>query len=115
MDGKKHSLNVLKQTIYTSPVVILQVYYALMVGINKHSIYICTILQCITDCVEGEVRLVGGDADSEGTIEVCTNSVWGLITDAGWDENDAHVVCRQLNLPVNGMYVYMYVCIYVCM
>ena len=69
--------------------------------------------------MEGEVRLVGGDADSEGTIEVCANSVWGLITDAGWDENDAHVVCRQLNLPVNGMYIYVqYVCIcmykYVC-
>ena len=63
--------------------------------------------------MEGEVRLVGGDTDSEGTIEVCTNSVWGLITDAGWDENDAHVVCRQLNLPVNGMYVCMYVCMYV--
>ena len=45
--------------------------------------YICTILQCITDCEEGEVRLVGGETESEGTIEVCLNSVWGLITDAG--------------------------------
>ena len=60
---------------------------------------------CITDCVEGEVRLVGGETDSEGTIEVCLNSVWGLITDAGWDQNDAHVVCRQLNLPTDGVCV----------
>ena len=74
--------------------------------------YICTILQCITDCVEGEVRLVGGETDSEGTIEVCLNSVWGLITDAGWDQNDAHVVCRQLNLPIDGI---LCVCVSVCL
>ena len=74
--------------------------------------YICTILQCITDCVEGEVRLVGGETDSEGTIEVCLNSVWGLITDAGWDQNDAHVVCRQLNLPIDGI---LCVCVCVCL
>ena len=59
--------------------------------------------------MEGEVRLVGGETDSEGTIEVCLNSVWGLITDAGWDQNDAHVVCRQLNLPIDGI---LFVCVY---
>ena len=75
--------------------------------------YTCTILQCITDCVEGEVRLVGGETDSEGTIEVCLNSVWGLITDAGWDQNDAHVVCRQLNLPIDGVCVYVSVSVYI--
>ena len=103
MDGKKHFLNALKQTIYTLPVVILQVYYALMVGLNKYNVYMHYTTMCITDCVEGEVRLVGGETDSEGTIEVCLNSVWGLITDAGWDQNDAHVVCRQLNLPIDGV------------
>ena len=60
--------------------------------------------------MEGEVRLVGGKTDSEGTIEVCLNSVWGLITDAGWDQNDAHVVCRQLNLPIDGI---LFVCVHV--
>ena len=76
--------------------------------------YICTILQCITDCVEGEARLIGGETDSEGTIEVCLNSVWGLITDAGWDQNDAHVVCRQLNLPIDGVCVSVCVCVFLC-
>ncbi len=56
------------------------------------------------DCVNGRVRLVGGSASNEGTIEICANSLWGLISDAGWDQNDAQVVCKQLNLPYDGMY-----------
>ena len=53
-------------------------------------------------CTEGEVRLVGGTSDNEGTVEICHNKLWGLITDAGWDNKDAKVICRQLNLPVRG-------------
>lgn len=53
-------------------------------------------------CTEGEVRLVGGSSDSEGTVEICHDKLWGLITDAGWDNKDARVICRQLNLPVEG-------------
>ena len=54
------------------------------------------------DCTDGEMRLIGGESSNEGTIELCHNSLWGLISDAGWDEADAKVVCRQLNLPFNG-------------
>ena len=56
----------------------------------------------ITDCNEGEIRLVGGDNVLEGTVEVCFNSMWGLIGDAGWDISDARVMCRQLQLPFDG-------------
>ncbi len=30
-----------------------------------------------SDCDNGDLRLVGGMADSEGTIEVCHSHVWG--------------------------------------
>ena len=53
-------------------------------------------------CSEGEVRLVNGATDYQGVVEVCLNSVWGLISDSGWDYQDAKVVCRQLNMPTNG-------------
>ena len=48
------------------------------------------------DCADGSVRLVGGDSDSEGTVEVCNDNLWGLVTEAGWDDNDAKVVCRMI-------------------
>ena len=47
--------------------------------------------------------MVGGSTTSEGTIEICHNRLWGLVTDAGWDPYDAEVVCRQLQLPTEGM------------
>ena len=54
------------------------------------------------DCDEGLLRLVGGRTNSEGTVEICHDGLWGLVTDAGWDTLDAMVVCRQLQLPTQG-------------
>ena len=53
----------------------------------------------VIDCGgDGTVRLVGGSNDYEGTIEVCFESLWGLVTaDAYWDDTDAQIVCKQLN------------------
>ena len=51
------------------------------------------------DCTEGDVRLVGGDYENEGTVEICIGGLWGLIADAGWDDNDAQVICRQAGFP----------------
>ena len=52
--------------------------------------------QIHADCSNGDVRLTGGESDSDGTVEVCYNNIWGLIHVSGWGESDASVVCRQL-------------------
>ena len=44
------------------------------------------------------VRLVGGEDDKEGRVEICYNNVWGSVCDDSWSTNDARVVCRQLLL-----------------
>ena len=49
-----------------------------------------------TDCTDGDIRLVGGYNEHEGTIEVCYNQLWGLINDNRWNEEAANVICRQL-------------------
>jgi deleted-in-malignant-brain-tumors protein 1 len=51
---------------------------------------------CKEGCSNGDVRLLGGGFDNEGTIQVCYGNLWGLISDSMWDDNDAQVICNQL-------------------
>ena len=52
----------------------------------------------------GEIRLVNGSAENEGTVEICYHDLWGLISDSGWDDSDAEVVCRQLGYSTTSTY-----------
>ena len=55
-------------------------------------------------CEIGDLRLVGGEIESEGTVEVCTSNVWSgaSICDDQWDNREAEVVCRQLGYTAKG-------------
>lgn len=43
-----------------------------------------------------KVRMVGGNDEHEGRVEVQYRGEWGIICDDGWDLNDAKVVCSML-------------------
>ena len=43
------------------------------------------------------MRLQGGRNIFEGRVEICSNQEWGTVCDDGWDNNDAIVVCRNIN------------------
>ena len=60
---------------------------------------------CTSTCNDGDVRLVGGKNSHEGTVEICYNNIWGMVSDFNWGKSDATVVCRQLNLGTDGMLV----------
>ena len=45
---------------------------------------------------EGDVRLVGGAFNWEGRVEIFLSGSWGTISDSPWTNNDANVICRQL-------------------
>ena len=52
----------------------------------------------MTSCTDGAIRLSGGRDQYEGRVEVCSNGLWGTVSNYGWDSNDATVACRQLGL-----------------
>ena len=54
------------------------------------------------DCEEGDVRLTGGDHHFQGFVEICLDKIWGLVSQSGWNDNDAKVVCIQLGYSGNG-------------
>ena len=47
-----------------------------------------------SDCAHGDLRLVGGESESEGRVEVCYKGGWYSV--CGTDEQEASVMCKQL-------------------
>ena len=58
--------------------------------------------------MRGDVRLENGANKFEGRVEVCGRRndsnmilIWKTVCNAGWDVNEARVVCRQLGFSGN--------------
>ena len=68
---------------------------------NIYATIILTSLQTVRDpsCEDGMVRLIGGETQLEGQVEICFDGVWGTICNDNWGSRDATVVCRQLGTP----------------
>ena len=107
-DGRIHSQNVVIRQVSHSPAVqegTLLAFFALTVSkpTDTLQLNVCYhIFKINSDCEDGEVRLVGGASDSEGTLELCDGHLWGLVGESGWSLVDAQVVCRQLGFPIDG-------------
>ena len=72
-------------------------------NVSTNIIFIDLMTRCLLDCNDGDIRLVGGATKYEGTVEICFSNLWGLISETGWGDNDAQVVCRQLQYDSKGM------------
>ena len=45
---------------------------------------------------------MGGPHNWEGRVEIFWNGTWGTISDVDWGMSEAQVVCKQLELPLEG-------------
>ena len=53
-------------------------------------------------CTDGDVRLVEGDHDWEGRLEMCLSGRWGTIGSGGWSKSNTKVVCVALGYEISG-------------
>ena len=67
----------------------------------------------IATCNDGDIRLIHGDTEYDGLVEVCFNQRWGTVNGDGWSSVDAQVVCRQLGYSTEGKYIHTYMLIYI--
>ena len=63
-------------------------------------------------CDNGEIRLVNGDDNTEGRLEVCYNGQWGTVCSDEFGYVDGGVVCRQLGFKGNCSIVLLLITIY---
>ena len=54
-------------------------------------------------CSDGDVRLVNGNNQQEGRVELCINNTYGTICDDFWDHIDAGIVCNRLGFNQPGI------------
>jgi len=48
------------------------------------------------------VRLLEGETEWEGRLEVCLGRRWGTVSSDGWSTTDAQVVCRDLGYDLSN-------------
>ena len=66
-------------------------------------LYMSVVTDIIPDCTEGDIRLIGGQSELEGTLEVCLNGTWGSVCDNFWGYEETGVVCHQLGRTSTGL------------
>ena len=58
----------------------------------------------ITNCEDGDARLVGGPTALEGRVEVCLNNVWGTVCQRWFHRVEVQVVCNQFTQAGPGTF-----------
>ena len=59
-------------------------------------------LNYTVSCDDGDLKLVGGESESEGLLEVCFSQRWGTVNRDGWSSSDTQVACRQLGFETTS-------------
>ena len=55
-----------------------------------------TYIQTEQECNGTDVRLVDGETEFDGSVEICQNGLWVPVCDDMWNYRKAQIVCEQL-------------------
>ena len=69
---------------------------------DKNKICLHLLVINLTNCTNGDIRLMGGANQLEGRVEMCHDNQWGTVCDHHWDARDASVACGQLGFANRG-------------
>lgn len=67
--------------------------------------FVLSVRPCNTPaagCVNWEMRLVEGQTEWEGRLEVCYNRRWGTVGSERWSQVNSRVVCNTLGYDSTG-------------
>ena len=73
---------------------------------NDHvlNLMVSFVFLVVGNCTFGEMRIVGGQDEYEGRVEICIGGEWGTVCNENWDISDARVACRQLGYTDTGQF-----------
>ena len=63
---------------------------------REFNLKVTLILYISLSCTGNDVRLFNGYNESEGQLSMCVNGEFHAVCSAGFDVNDARVVCKDL-------------------
>ena len=52
------------------------------------------------------MRLMEGETEWEGRLEVCLSGRWGTVGGNEWTQTNSHVVCNALGYDITGRYTF---------
>ena len=70
----------------------------------RYNIHSSDVSTPIGNCINGSLRLEGGDNDTLGIVEICINNAWGAVCIDRFGTNEAEVICGQLGFLASGMF-----------
>lgn len=74
------------------------------------TIFLASMLYFCSGCPEGDIRLLEGNTEFEGRVEICKDNSWGSVCHNSWGASDVRVVCRQLGFSTTGTCMYRSLC-----
>ena len=56
------------------------------------------------NCTNGDLRLVGGQTENQGSVQICYNNAWTYLCSGWyWGTTEANVVCGELGFHSYGI------------